>query len=659
MKKNLSKEDVFDTFKVLVFQHNQQSDENLEALFELAMLFNDMDTIKRLAEEYHFMNAIKYLEEGNDTSRPDLIELIEKNASFDIIKNAIEQGAYINKKDSSGDTPLIIASFLNKVDIVKLLLNHNADVHVRLENGTRIVENIFSYGHQEILALLTEYGADDILDEYASNFFYEIDKLITSDFVARQFVYEELDAARHGNDDAKNFVAKSGVKEEFYLDAMGKSIPEIDGASSPQQILNKRQWSIMTENNRDLTAKVRRLTVQKIMSKYGIGKYKNKILKLTLENSATILIQNDFAMIEGERFEQITERRYWNQSRQLYLDLLNNAAKFSSMAYNDDEIKEDYFSVTRKEEILKYDTKHNPKRLVEILNYFTKDNPIKYTAHSFDWNRYGSYENFMIEVKKTFETIDDDLKFLSPNLYEKISKFLFSDQLNENNTWGMNRIGFGWSSPELEQWAYKEESKADGKKAIYFQLPNEHVKQVDGKTISNFDDVCNVFKNEIEIRDNGKLSMLLEDLEEEVLGFDFEVEYKNLSNISFYTDVEYLRNGLIKIFEQFKVDSRKEYNSIIIEAIPGENGKYIDLFITQVGSNATKSPDALVNEIENGDFQDIRASFLSLCDWSILGEYQNDFFKIDYLSADTEKINVTRPIAVPDGFTNQLRFYHA
>ena len=115
--------------------------------------------------------------------------------------------------------------------------------------------------------------------------------------------------------------------------------------------------------------------------------------------------------------------------------MLNNAVVFYRPTYGNEDEEKEYFGVISKEDILKYDVRHNPKRLVEILNYFTKDNPIKYTAHSFDWNRYGSYENFMVEVKKTFETINDDLKLLSPNLYEKISKFLFSYQLNESNTW--------------------------------------------------------------------------------------------------------------------------------------------------------------------------------------------------------------------------------
>ena len=190
MKNFLSKEDIFDNLKILVFQYDQRSDENLTALFELAISFNDNDTIKRLAREYHFMDAIRFLDKNeNDTNISDLMELIVKNADYETIKKAIDQGAYINKKDSTGDTPLTIASSLNKVDIVKLLLKHDADVHIRLKNGTRLVENVFLHGYQEILNLLTEYGADDILDEYASKFFYEIDKQISSHFIAKQFVY--------------------------------------------------------------------------------------------------------------------------------------------------------------------------------------------------------------------------------------------------------------------------------------------------------------------------------------------------------------------------------------------------------------------------------------------------------------------------------------
>ena len=660
MRSHLSTEEFYKNFKVTVFNDEEQTEEHLQALFTHAKSLNDIETIKALAEKYFLKDAILYLENpDHDLNAPDLMELIAKDIGYDVIKDAIENGVYVNKRTSNGATALTMACAFNKAGIVKLLLQNGANVNDRHVNGPRLEESIFTLGHKEVLELLIEYGADDIFEEYAVNIFHDVDKKISSEYIAKQFVYEELDAARQGNDEAKHFVAMSGVNEEFYLDAMHRSLPEVDGANSPQQILVFHCLKpMMDDNNRDLIAKIRVLTVQKVMSKYRIGKYEKKISKLTLDNNSVIYMHHDHAVIDDEKFELIHKDKYYHPVRKIYLEMQNNAVAFYRPTYGNEEEKE-YFGVVSQEDILKYDVKHNPKKLVEILNHFTKDNPIKYTAHSFDWSRYGTYENFLKEVRNTFESIEDDLKLLSPNLYAKIFKFLFSDQLNQSNTWGMNRIGFGWSSPELCEWAHLEEAKKVGKKAIYFPLPDKNIDQVNGRTLTTFEDVCNVFKNEIEIRDDGKLSMLLEDLEEEILGFDFEVEYKNLGNLSFYTDVEYLRNGLVKIFEQIKDVSRKDHDCIVIEAVPCENGKYIDLFITQIGSEVTKDPSALANETGDGDFQDIRASFLSLCDWSILVKYQNDFFKIDYLSSITEKITVSKVSSAPDGFTHQLRFYHA
>lgn len=662
MKSHLTREDIFNNLKHLVFLAGDTADlnKNIALLFTLAKEFHDIESINILANDYLFMEAIIFLESHTpDLPKKELIDLIIENASYEVIKDNIEHGAYINKKNSTGDTALIRASLLNKYDITKLLLINGANANERVENGDGLVKRLFALGFKEVLELLIEHDGDNIFEEYAVIFFNEIDELITSEYIAKQFVYEELDAARSGNDEARHFVETSGVKEELYLKAMKQSLPEVDGDNGPQQILLSECFKLLNQtDNRDLIAKIRRITVEKVMSKWRIGKYEKKVLKLTLDNQSEIFLHSDHASIDDEKFEMINENKYYHPERKIYLEIQsNNVAVFFRPTYNHEDEEKEFFGVLSQEDILKTDVKHNPKRLVEILNYFTKDNPVKYTAHSFDWNRYGTYDNFLNEVKNTFDSIDEDLKRLSPNLHEKITKFLFSDQLNQDNTWGLNRMSFGWSSPELKAWAKIEESKQNGKKAIYFPLPDANISQINGSTVTTFDDVCNVFKNEIEIRDDGKLSMLLEVLEEDILGFDFEVEYKNLDNLSFYTDVDYLRNGLVKIFEQFKDDSRKEYNLITIEAVPEEKGQFIDLFISQKGSEATKEPSALAKEIKDGDFQDIRTSFLSLCDWSILVKYQNSYYKIDYLSPNTET-TVSEVSTAPDGFTHQLRFYH-
>lgn len=658
MKKQLSKEDIFSNLKMLVFEYDEKTDENLQALFKLAQLLNDIDTIKVLAIKYLLMDAILFLDNpAHNATAPDLIELITQNVGYEVVEDVVNRGTYINKKDNYGNTALIKASILNNVDIVKLLLQHDASVHDRLHDGSRLVEGVFALGHKEVLELLIEYGADDILDEYATRFFHDVNQKITSQFIAEQFVYEELDAARRGNDEAKHFVVKSGVNEALYDKAMRRSLPEVDGIDSPQQILVFQSlMPIMNENNRELIAKIRILTVEKIMSKYRIGKYEKKIAKLILDNASIIYIHNDHAMIDDERFELISKNKFYHRTRKLYLEMLNEAVVFSKLSYDNNGDKE-YFAVVKQENILKYDVVHNPKRLVEILNLFTDDNPIKYTAHSFDWNKYGSYEDFIKEVKNTFETIDDELKFLSQNLHKKISKFLFSDQLSESNTWGINRIGFGWSSKELRDWSQLEELKADGKKAIYFTLPKEHIKVINGKTIRTFDDVCNIFKNEIEIRDDDILSLLFQKIEEDILGYEFEVEYNNLEGISFYTDVENLTIGLIHVFEQFKNSGREQYDCIKVEAKMDDDFTYVEIKIVQIGSYVSKLSSEMKFEIQNGGFKDIKKCFTSLCDWSIETRCKDGNYRIDYLS-----INNTEPLVnpieyLPEGFTYILRFY--
>lgn len=661
MKSHLPIEKFYTAFKKALFNDDEPAKEHLQELFTQAKLLNDIDTIKVLAEKHFLNDAVLYLSNQNvDLNSPDLVSLIVIDVSFDAIKDAIDNGAYIHKRASNGTTALIAACAFNHTDIVKLLLQNGANANDRHINGPKLVETIFKLGHKEVLELLIEYGADDILKEYAVNFFYKVNEKLPSQFVAEQFVYEELDAAAKGNDESKQFVNKSGVKDVLYHNAMKRSLPEVDGENGPQQLLLSKCLNLLNEtNNKDLIAKIRLITIEMIMSKWRIGKYEKKINKLLLDNNSVIYIHSDHALIDNEVFKHVENDKYWHQTRRIYLELeiWNNSICFYQPVYDGEKEVREFFGVISQEDILRPDIKHNPKRLVEILSYFTKDNPIKYTAHSFDWNRYGTYNDFMQEVKNTFESINEDLTLLSPNLQKKMYGFLFSDKLGRDNTWGMNQIDFGWSSPELVEWAKLEESKQVGKKAIYFPLPKKYCKEINHKTLATFDDVCNVFKNEIEMRDDDKLISLFELLEEEVLGFDdeFEVEYFNLEGISFYTDVERFKKGLTLIYELFKEGSRKKFKNIKVKATTGLD--YVDVKIIQVNSSISKTKEIMEKEVESGDFQSIKKYFTSLCDWSIEAKNKNESFSVSYLSTDSENLGVYSLGLEPEGFTHILRFY--
>ena len=118
---------------------------------------------------------------------------------------------------------------------------------------------------------------DQVMDELELKaIFYAVkinNQYIHSDEVALQFILEELDAARQGNDVAVNFVNNSGFEKNDYIDAMKNSFEEVDGPEGPQQLL---LGLIMTVDDIDERVKFRISIVDKIMQERKLGKYSDK-----------------------------------------------------------------------------------------------------------------------------------------------------------------------------------------------------------------------------------------------------------------------------------------------------------------------------------------------------------------------------------------------
>ena len=87
-----------------------------------------------------------------------LLEVI-KNNDFERVKLLVSKGADINIKNRYGNTPLNTASGFGYFEIVKYLIEHNA------ENTDALIMASMN-GHEKIVKYLIEQGADvDIQDE--------------------------------------------------------------------------------------------------------------------------------------------------------------------------------------------------------------------------------------------------------------------------------------------------------------------------------------------------------------------------------------------------------------------------------------------------------------------------------------------------------------
>ena len=99
----------------------------------------------------------------------------------------------------------------------------------------------------------------------------EVMKKIHSYDDALQFVLEELDGARNGNEIATNFVQTSGFRPEEYIGSMDRSYDAIDGRDGPQQFFVSIAFMI---EDIELMSKFKVETVDKIMLAWKLGKYK-------------------------------------------------------------------------------------------------------------------------------------------------------------------------------------------------------------------------------------------------------------------------------------------------------------------------------------------------------------------------------------------------
>jgi ankyrin repeat protein len=75
---------------------------------------------------------------------------------LEVVKVLLDRGAAVNLADSNGDTAIAVAAALNRPDIVRLLLAAGADKNIRNRSGKSAVDYAAANGDFELLSLLYE-----------------------------------------------------------------------------------------------------------------------------------------------------------------------------------------------------------------------------------------------------------------------------------------------------------------------------------------------------------------------------------------------------------------------------------------------------------------------------------------------------------------------
>jgi hypothetical protein len=110
--------------------------------------------------------------------------------NLEAVKQHIEAGTDINQKEAmSGSTPLMSAATFNKPEIAKVLINANADLSVKNNDGGTALHTAAFFGRIEIVQLLIDAKADKTV---RNNYGATARETAMVDFAQMKPIYEML-----------------------------------------------------------------------------------------------------------------------------------------------------------------------------------------------------------------------------------------------------------------------------------------------------------------------------------------------------------------------------------------------------------------------------------------------------------------------------------
>ena len=88
-----------------------------------------------------------------------LWELCKNNPSMDVIRNLLNNEADVHVRDQKGLTPLHLAAAKGQTEVVDLLISHQAEVDIQTFNGVTPLHFAAGHGYKEIIELLISHRA--------------------------------------------------------------------------------------------------------------------------------------------------------------------------------------------------------------------------------------------------------------------------------------------------------------------------------------------------------------------------------------------------------------------------------------------------------------------------------------------------------------------
>ena len=332
---------------------------------------------------------------------------------------------------------------------------------------------------------------------------------------------------------------------------------------------------------------------------------------------------------------------------------------------------------------------HNPNEVTKFLKNFEENTALKFSTHIWDKTdfllSFTDFINKLNEEKKIYRF--QELFNYNRQLYNLLNYFLFTPNTpltQDVPVYGWNNeelkdLKIGWQFPNevLKKWSienFDEQTNPENKK-----YPMEMIVPIDlkpsirikNKEIHSFEDVVNIFKTEIQFRnDEDNLFTAVDFLIKKHKLTNSDLSIEKLKKLHFYTYTKGVISAVDSIFRSF-VKNNESLKDVSFEVKSQEN--CIEIQIIHLNSFASKLIEREnPNKFFSGDSIAMINHLFSLCDYSIISKFNNDsnfevaiLFEGVFGTPDGNNLKkLETPMKVNDledcevrGFSHKLKFY--
>jgi hypothetical protein len=271
---------------------------------------------------------------------------------------------------------------------------------------------------------------------------------------------------------------------------------------------------------------------------------------------------------------------------------------------------------------------HNPSKVTEYLKKFKENTALKFTTHIWDENKYATIQDFIDELNE--DKSYSELYPCNRALYGLIQYFTYipNQKLNEYGVplygWrSFPEIRIGWQFPNnlIIDWCKKNFDAQENKKSPFeYPLPKEFQpkKPIKGKMITTFENVVDVFKTEIQFREN-YLFNEMKKRKAKMNDYEF-IGTEKFENLDFYT----YTSGVLSAIDTMLSEIKKNETAKTIHFEYRIEKEELIIDITQIDSFANRLlfKNNLL-QFFGGGLNSIVADLISLCDFSVLSKFKD------------------------------------